>query len=294
MLEFKNLSWQDKNSYTQFFQSSPVHYAEYSFFGLWAWRHAYPIEIATSSQNLCWLRSAGPLPGMFGPVGNWRRDINWDEELANFKSGDVIYDVPGDLREILSSRKDLNFTEERDQHEYIYLVKDLISLKGKAFAHKRNRVRAFESAYEWDYYDMTPENFDEVLEFQQRWRIHRDETMTEDEAASLMDEDIAIQEALKNWNEFNFTGGILKVDEKIIAYTIAEELDEKNLDIRFEKAFGEFAGSYQAINYMFLKDRGTKYDFVNREEDMGEVGLREAKLSYNPVKMLEKYKMEIL
>ena len=60
------------------------------------------------------------------------------------------------------------------------------------------------------------------------------------------------------------------------------------------KAFAEYAGSYQAINYMFLKNQASKYEFANREEDMGEPGLREAKLSYNPVKMLKKYQMEIL
>ena len=62
----------------------------------------------------------------------------------------------------------------------------------------------------------------------------------------------------------------------------------------FEKAFHEYAGSYQAINYMFLKEQGSNYTWVNREEDMGEPGLREAKMSYNPAFMLEKFKMEIL
>ena len=118
--------------------------------------------------------------------------------------------------------------------------------------------------------------------------------MTEEESESLLDEDQAIRNALKTWNDFKFSGGIIKVDDRIIAYTIAEELDDKNLDVRFEKAFPEYTGSYQAINYMFMKNYGYKYEFANREEDMGEPGLREAKMSYNPVKMLEKYELEIL
>ena len=114
------------------------------------------------------------------------------------------------------------------------------------------------------------------------------------EAASLDDEDKAIRNALDKWDVFGFMGGLLRVDGKIMAYTIAEELDSENLDVRFEKAFPEYAGSYQAINFMFLKNQGAKYKFVNREEDMGEPGLREAKESYNPILMLEKYQMEIL
>ena len=156
MLNFRKLTWQDKDNYTGYFQSSPVHYAEYSFVCLWSWQHSYPLEIAQSDSPICWLRSNGPFPGIFGPSGNWDAVTDWDRELSNFNAGDVIYDVPAKVMELLSTRKNLRFTEDRDQHEYVYSVKDLIALKGKAFAHKRNRVRAFLDGYEWDYYPITP------------------------------------------------------------------------------------------------------------------------------------------
>lgn len=293
MLDFHKFTWQDKDKYTPYFQASPVHYAEYSFFCLWAWLHAYPLEIAYT-ENLCWFKSDGPLPGMFGPAGNWNAVTDWDKELAHFKPGDVVYDVPAQVRDILAGREGLRFTPDRDQFEYVYSVKDLVGLKGKAYAHKRNRVRAFLDGYEWDYYELTPELFCEVMDFQERWRVHREETMTPEEAASLDDEDLAIRNAFDKWSEFKLCGGVIKVDGKVIAYTIAEELDPENLDARFEKAFPEYAGSYQAINFMFLKNHGTGYKYVNREEDMGELGLREAKESYNPIIMLEKYTLEII
>lgn len=294
MLPFKELTWQDKEIYTQYYKKSPVHYAEYSFLILWAWRHAYPINIAITGEDLCWLQSGGPLPGMFGPIGNWNAVKDWDKELENLSPASVVYDVPEGVKNILEGRDNLRFSEDRDQHEYVYAVKDLIGLKGKAFAHKRNRVRAFLDGYEWDYYEMTPDFFDEVMDFQERWRMHRDETMNEEEIKSLYNEDIAIRSVLEKWNDFKLTGGVLKVDEKIIAYTIAAELDEKNLDVMFEKAFPEYTGSYQAINYLFQKNQGVKYEWANREEDMGEPGLREAKISYNPSMMLKKYIMEIV
>lgn len=293
MQEFKQFTWQDKDTYTKYYQASPVHYSEYSFFCLWAWLHAYPLE-ATYTENLCWLRASGDFPGIIGPVGDWSAVTDWDRELSHFASGSTIYEVPAQVREILSGHTNISFTPARDQAEYVYRVKELIALKGKTYAHKRNRVRAFLDGYEWDYDAMTPDDFSELLDFQERWRVHREDSMTPDEAASLDDEDRAIRCALDKWQDFPFAGGIIRVDQKIIAYTIAEELDSQNLDIRFEKAFGEYAGSYQAINYLFLKNYGFKYEFVNREEDMGEAGLREAKMSYNPVKMLEKFQMTIL
>ena len=297
-MDFKELTWQDKNLHEKYYQKTPVHFAEYSFLNLMAWRHAYPIEFAPLDENLCMFRSGGPLPGMFGPIGNWNDVSDWNKILENFKPGDMIYDVPEGIKNILEDRENLrfklNFSEDRDQHEYVYAVKDLVGLKGKAYAHKRNRVRAFLDGYEWDYYELKPEFFDELMDFQEHWRIHRDETLNEDEAKSLYNEDIAIREVLSKWNDFNLTGGILKVNEKIIAYTIANELDEENLDVMFEKAFPEYTGSYQALNYMFLKNQADKFIWANREEDMGEPGLREAKLSYNPSMMLKKFIMEIL
>ncbi|MBQ9419026.1 MAG: DUF2156 domain-containing protein, partial [Synergistaceae bacterium] len=269
-MDFKQLTWQDKDFYTHLYNITPVHYAEYSFLNLWAWRHAYPVSLAPFDENLCWLRSEGPLSGMFGPVGNWNAITDWDKALSGFKPGDVVYDVPEQVKNILEARGNLRFTEDRDQHEYVYAVKDLVGLKGKAFAHKRNRVRAFLDGYEWDYYAMTPDCFDEVMDFQERWRVHRDETMNEEEAESLMNEDIAIKSVLEKWNEFDLAGGVLKVDEKVIAYTIAAKLDEKNLDVMFEKAFPEYTGSYQAINYLFQKNYGVNFEWANREEDMGE------------------------
>lgn len=292
MLNFTKFTWQDKERYADYYNASPVHYSEYSFFTLWSWLHDYPLEIAYT-ENLCWFRSSGAFPGFFGPYGNCDA-ADWDKELAQFPSGTIIYEVPARIREILSGRDNLTFTADRDQAEYLYRVKDMIALKGKAYAHKRNRVRAFLDGYEWDYDAMTPQDFPEVLEFQEKWRIHREDSMTPEEAESLDGEDTAIRNALEKWADFPFAGGIIRVDGKIIAYTIAQELDAQNLDIQFEKAYPEYAGSYQAINYLFLKNYGYKYEYVNREEDMGEAGLREAKMSYNPIMMLEKYQMNIL
>ena len=163
MLDFQKFTWLEKERYSKFFQDSPVHYAEYSFFGLWAWLHHYPLEIAYTDSNLCWLKSGGPLPGIFGPTGNWNAITDWDKVLADFEKGTLIYDVPEKVKDILCERNDVKLSEDIDQHEYVYSVQDLIALKGKTYAHKRNRVRAFLDGYEWDYEELTPSIFDEVV-----------------------------------------------------------------------------------------------------------------------------------
>ena len=75
----------------------------------------------------------------------------------------------------------------------------------------------------------------------------------------------------------------------MVAYSIAEPLDQQTLVIHFEKGCPQHKGVYQAVNQMFLANSGASYRFVNREQDLGDPGLRKAKESYNPVSYLKKF-----
>ena len=63
--------------------------------------------------------------------------------------------------------------------------------------------------------------------------------------------------------------------------------------IHFEKGDTQYKGIYQAINQMFLAHEGNGFTLVNREQDLNDEGLRKAKLSYNPVKFLQKYRVNL-
>ena len=298
-MDFQDLNWQLKSKYEEYYKNSPVHYAEYSFSNLWTWKDAYPVKLFFDDENnLCWINFKGEFPGICGPVGNWNNNINFQNALSHFKSGDVIYDLPEDVRNLLSQneffKSKIEFEDEFYQDEYLYSVQDLISLKGKNFSHKRNRVRAFLTGYEWDYYEIKKDDFQDLINFQEKWREHRDLNLSDEEAESLYNEDLAIKLTFEHWDDFKFLGGMLKINDEIIAYTIAEDLDGETLDVKFEKAYAEYSGSYQAINNLFLKNQGFNFKFANREEDLGEPGLREAKLSYNPMKMLRKFTLKFI
>jgi len=109
---------------------------------------------------------------------------------------------------------------------------------------------------------------------------------TEDE--SLEAEQEAIYEALNNFNTLGYSGGILCVEDKCAAYTFGEMLNERSLVIHIEKAHMEYEGSYQAITNLFLKNCCVDTLYVNREQDLGIEGLRRAKESYKPLKMVKK------
>ena len=53
-----------------------------------------------------------------------------------------------------------------------------------------------------------------------------------------------------------------------------------------------YKGLYQVINWETAKLIATQgFEFINREEDVGDQGLRDAKLSYHPVEIIPAYEL---
>ncbi len=109
----------------------------------------------------------------------------------------------------------------------------------------------------------------------------------------LSSEDRGIVEIMKNFQNLDVTAAGIKIDGKLAAFTIGERVSEETAVIHIEKADSSFTGIYQAINYLFLKNEFSDLKYVNREEDLGIEGLRQAKLSYNPVMFGKKYRAEL-
>ena len=96
---------------------------------------------------------------------------------------------------------------------------------------------------------------------------------------------------LSNFRVLSSKGGIIRIAEKIVALTLGERLNPDTLVVHVEKAKSGIIGIYQAINWEFLKSQAQGFRFVNREQDLGVEGLRRAKMSYNPVRLIKKYRI---
>ena len=78
------------------------------------------------------------------------------------------------------------------------------------------------------------------------------------------------------------------MDNQIVAFTMGEPICSDTFVVHIEKAFPDVQGAYPMINQQFVEHECMQYKYVNREEDIGEEGLRKAKRSYRPVFMVEK------
>ena len=106
---------------------------------------------------------------------------------------------------------------------------------------------------------------------------------------SLQSENCAIREVLAHREELSVTGGLIRVDGKVVAFTFASPINDQVVDIHVEKALPDYAGAYTVINREFAARELSGYRYINRENDMGIEGLRKAKESYNPAILLEKF-----
>ena len=185
--------------------------------------------------------------------------------------------------------KKISWKTNRDDCDYIYLKDNLAQLPGSNYQKKRNHVSRFNRIYgdDWEFKDF-PQNdiVKDILFIAQKWYQEKDG----DEKPVLKLELESIAQALENAQLLNFTGGVLYIQGKPAAMTLASPVGPSVLDVIYEKAIEEYEknGVYAVINQQFAKRCG-QYLYLNREEDMGVEGLRKAKLSYKPSMILEKF-----
>ena len=268
--------------------------SDYSFLNLWAWAEDYGLRWAWE-EKLVWIKQTRPEEYLWAPVGAWDL-IDWQSRFAEqADSRTAFIRVPEKLveywRAALGDRMEI--AEAREHWDYLYVLKDLIELKGNRYHKKKNLFNQFTRNYEYTYVPFGPDLIEQAMNMQQDWCTWRDCESSE----ILTAENKAIFRMLKDWRHLNGTmGGAIFVDGKMAAYTVAEALTQDTVVIHFEKGDTQYKGIYQAINQMFLAhmaDNFTYFTSVNREQDLNDEGLRKAKLSYHPAQFLHKYRVTL-
>ena len=122
----------------------------------------------------------------------------------------------------------------------------------------------------------------------EHWSEEKDEP-----SVQLEDEKRSVFLALNNMDVLGLTGGAIYLNEKLCAFTVGERLLPQMQLIHIEKANTDIDGLYPIINQQYILHECEGVEWVNREEDMGLEGMRKAKRSYNPARMVEKYMLSL-
>ena len=179
--------------------------------------------------------------------------------------------------------------EEEDLKDYLYDAEKLRTLSGRKYQQKRNQINHFMREYEgrWNYRTLACADHAIVFEFLDRWYEQRQK---EDPSDSLIYEKNGVKEIVRDCCMLSYHMGGILIDGKLEALSIGTcNEPEQMAVISIEKGNPEFTGIYQLINQQFLLHEFPDVRLVNREDDMGLPGLRQAKMRYHPVSFARKY-----
>ena len=174
--------------------------------------------------------------------------------------------------------------------DYVYSRESLSTLKGKKLHGKRNHINKFLSKYpDYEYKRLTPEMVEDCIALYDKWIMEKDE----ETAKTLQTEKRSVLRALDNMEELNLIGGTIYIDNKLCAFTVGERLHPHMQLIHIEKGDTDFDGIFPMINQQYVLHECSDVELINREEDMGVEGMRKAKRSYQPIKMIEKHLISV-
>ena len=171
----------------------------------------------------------------------------------------------------------------------MYLTRDLIELSGKDYRAKRNHLNYLLRSYRITYEPMDGSNVVACLAMSDEWCAAR----RCEEDLNLASEWGATREALTHFAELRMEGGAVIVNGKVEAFTLGELLNENAAVVHIEKANTDIRGIYAVVNQQFCEKRWADVPFINREQDLGEPGLRKAKLSYRPTRLVDKFRITL-
>ena len=302
-MEFKEITLQDKDWMRRLLGYSDNRATEFNFTVLFIWRKIMNSRVCRVEDFFVvkFHPQGAPDPMYIFPAGRGTEQQLrhlLQECMADAQAGGhpfCMASVQQEQKEVLESLFPDKFSFEpvRNSFDYIYSAEDLTFLRGKKFQSKRNFISRFRKQEGWSYETVGKENLHECMEMSLRWCAKygcgKD--------PSMQSEHCSVKNALDNFHELGLQGGLLRLNGEVVAFTIAEKTNSDTLLVHIEKAYADIVGAYPAIANEFLRNTivtdevegKLSVTYINREDDAGDLGLREAKMQYHPLFLLEKY-----
>ena len=294
IIDFKELTKEHKVLLDTYFHNRYYENSHFNFTNFFMWREPFSLKIAEED-------------GILFMLGTWEGDLfalqpfTTEDKLveatkmllAHFKKQGRSLHLVGlekNYADLLAHFDGAKFEEksDRDNFDYVYLAEKLTTLAGRKLHSKKNHLNAFRKNYpQAEYLPITEDLIPACREELDRWYNMRISDEPDDPFIGW--ERKAIGEVFDDYDFFRLKGGVVRLDGRIIAFTYGEQLNTDTAVIHVEKADPSIRGAYPAINQGFVAHAWQDMRYINREEDMGHEGLRKAKESYKPEKMIEKF-----
>ena len=264
MIPFKRLELARRQEVFDWFHQAGRLGCEYSFVNLYLWgrQHAAFVEGYLVVFSHFYGHSMYLFPSGHGPLKPVLEALREDARereipfrltsmsVADCRAVEELY--PGQFK----------FYPDRDGFDYLYEIDHLADLKGKKYQQKRNHINRFlESCPDWRAEPITPAWIPTCRDLLDRWyRIH----LEADPHMQYHLEQLALDRAFQNYEALGLDGLLLLDGDKPIAM--------------INRTFARY-----------IREKYSQVQYLDREDDLGLPGLRKAKESYHPDRMVEQY-----
>lgn len=288
MINFKPIELEDKEVIDKYLKDGQNMGCEMCFSSLYIWRKAYDMRYAVVEDCLVlWSKDGTNPAGLRFPAGKGDRlksaEISCDY-MVSIGEMPQFYGVTEDDINFITANTDKYTVEKMEIYaDYVYETEKMINLSGKKLHSKKNHLNRFKKTYNYEYSDIKSDDKDDILKAYDSWADISDKYLEAEREA--------IGDIIENIDYLGIKGAMLKVDGQIVAFAFGDKLTDNMAVIHIEKANTDYYGAYAAINQMFAENQWSEFTYLNREDDCGLEGLQRAKRSYQPVFMVEKYKV---
>ncbi len=300
IINFKCLSIEDKEIIEKYIDKENLESYEYLFSSLYMWRKLNNVKYAIIDDALVIEKNEEGKETFYAqPFGYNKeklielvdilkeRNLNYSDR--EFLFGDVGEEFINDLKKYTDFK--IEAIEDIDDFEYVYSINDLIELKGKKYHGKKNHYNSFNKSYNLEIKVLDNEKvIKDCLTLLHKWH---DEVAVTVDKEMLMEID-AIKDLFSELHYFDLKSIAVYVDGNLAGFAVGEKVNDKMAVIHVERGEINYKGVYSFLNRTFLMESFSDLEFVNRQEDTGNEGLRKAKQSYHPIKMVKKYLVKVM
>ena len=282
-----------------FMKELPDGISEFSFPSLFLHRNKYKYKLSKISNDIYLLFGSQYEKAFFSVLGFIKPEIQEKAEsifLELLDEGLYWKNMSESQKNALSkdflAKLEQNYTiiDDRNNADYVYIRENLANLVGKTYHKKRNQINAFEQSYIPRVEALSEDNLADAFHVLEEWKSHSAETFTDYEQCV---------EALNSLKLDNikscmaFEGIIVYADDEPVTWTLGQKIAQgTTFVVHFEKAIASFKGAYQYVARAMAQNLDESVIYMNREQDLGDEGLRQAKMTWRPSHFIQKYRVE--
>jgi len=175
----------------------------------------------------------------------------------------------------------------RADADYVYQAQRFSDYRGSRLRKRRDQMNWLLKAHDVSVQPLNASTRDLAANILAGWMEDKSQVPGGADAAPCLD-------ALNALDLLGLEGFVYCADGYPAGFMVTERLSAPVQVIRFAKGRDAFRGIYPYMFHHFCSGVDRNVEWLNFEQDLGQAGLRRSKKSYDPVKMLHKYRLRFL